>query len=219
MDEEVVNDSVLVAPYVGAWIETLISNLGLQRAQVAPYVGAWIETIVRNPSLRYDCVAPYVGAWIETQRDIESTNLLRPSHPTWVRGLKPSSSYDWRFVCKVAPYVGAWIETLYIAQSLNQTVVAPYVGAWIETKNIVNGDMSRRSHPTWVRGLKLLDFTFENNNFLSHPTWVRGLKLLRRKQEHVVRVSHPTWVRGLKHLNIVRTFVTVICRTLRGCVD
>ena len=33
---------------------------------VAPYVGAWIETLV--PKVRYDTgsVAPYVGAWIET---------------------------------------------------------------------------------------------------------------------------------------------------------
>ena len=33
---------------------------------VAPYVGAWIETAC-PPSVLHDiCVAPYVGAWIET---------------------------------------------------------------------------------------------------------------------------------------------------------
>ena len=35
---------MVVAPYVGAWIETL-TLIDLQMLQrVAPYVGAWIET-------------------------------------------------------------------------------------------------------------------------------------------------------------------------------
>ena len=33
-----------VAPYVGAWIETLIIKVIIEHKQVAPYVGAWIET-------------------------------------------------------------------------------------------------------------------------------------------------------------------------------
>ena len=33
---------------------------------VAPYVGAWIETIVLLSAILLYCVAPYVGAWIET---------------------------------------------------------------------------------------------------------------------------------------------------------
>ena len=33
-----------VAPYVGAWIETLKGILKLALELVAPYVGAWIET-------------------------------------------------------------------------------------------------------------------------------------------------------------------------------
>ena len=38
--------------------------------------------------------------------------------------------------------------------------------------------LNMRSHPTWVRGLKL---PFENDpehSYMSHPTWVRGLKLV-----------------------------------------
>ena len=34
----------MVAPYVGAWIETLSEILGSLTRTVAPYVGAWIET-------------------------------------------------------------------------------------------------------------------------------------------------------------------------------
>ena len=38
----------------------------LPHSSVAPYVGAWIETVHRKKSRRPRCVAPYVGAWIET---------------------------------------------------------------------------------------------------------------------------------------------------------
>ena len=39
----------LVAPYVGAWIETFDpSGVGQIYLQVAPYVGAWIETHIRK---------------------------------------------------------------------------------------------------------------------------------------------------------------------------
>ena len=34
----------LVAPYVGAWIETVLFLVILVLRSVAPYVGAWIET-------------------------------------------------------------------------------------------------------------------------------------------------------------------------------
>ena len=35
-------------------------------------------------------------------------------------------------------------------------------------------------------------------NMQSHPTWVRGLKLVDSKIRPVAKQSHPTWVRGLK---------------------
>ena len=34
----------MVAPYVGAWIETAAHQDSRFRLNVAPYVGAWIET-------------------------------------------------------------------------------------------------------------------------------------------------------------------------------
>ena len=56
----------VVAPYVGAWIETAAHQDSRSRLSVAPYVGAWIETsLVPLPILQVQ-VAPYVGAWIET---------------------------------------------------------------------------------------------------------------------------------------------------------
>ena len=77
-------------------------------------------------------VAPYVGAWIETsdKKFNRTTNT-------------------------VAPYVGAWIETLLQVPALFGSRVAPYVGAWIETIANVLNSSKLRSHPMWVRGLKL----------------------------------------------------------------
>ena len=34
----------MVAPYTGAWIETIYTNLNTGFLKVAPYTGAWIET-------------------------------------------------------------------------------------------------------------------------------------------------------------------------------
>ncbi len=57
----------------------------------------------------------------------------------------------------VAPYVGAWIETFTPHSNSRANQVAPYVGAWIETQTMRMPTNSKiKSHPTWVRGLKLL---------------------------------------------------------------
>ena len=79
----------------------------------------------------------------------------------------------------VAPYVGAWIETTFVECYHPTTRVAPYVGAWIETSVtlIVLAELST-SHPTWVRGLKLIMLFYFRSREESHPTWVRGLKQL-----------------------------------------
>ena len=72
---------------MGAWIETVMDQPYISEYLVAPYVGAWIETdkvdengnkIPSHPTwvrglkqkwqandIEYS-VAPYVGAWIET---------------------------------------------------------------------------------------------------------------------------------------------------------
>ena len=35
-------------------------------SQVAPFTGAWIETLVGFVAVYSDAVAPFTGAWIET---------------------------------------------------------------------------------------------------------------------------------------------------------
>ena len=77
-------------------------------------------------------------------------------------------------------------------------MVAPHVGAWIETYHKYSALFWIVSHPTWVRGLKLLPKPKPKPKPKSHPTWVRGLKQLKAVYLHYKNESHPTWVRGLK---------------------
>ena len=58
---------------------------------VAPYVGAWIETTDGLYYEAYTIVAPYVGAWIETYGK-EKGICVYQSLPTWERGLKRHAS-------------------------------------------------------------------------------------------------------------------------------
>mgnify|MGYP004485715133 CR=1 FL=1 len=94
-----------------------------------------------------------MGAWIET-----------------------TASNPREIAVSVAPHVGAWIETLVSEEICNKSRVAPHVGAWIETDTygIIIGIY--RSHPMWVRGLKLPSPQYGSAAQVSHPMWVRGLK-------------------------------------------
>ena len=78
---------LLVAPYVGAWIEILCGRVSCRSIYVAPYVGAWIEIPGEEVVSMLSNVAPYVGAWIEMV--IPGDNYASGgSLPTWERGLK-----------------------------------------------------------------------------------------------------------------------------------
>ena len=57
---------VMVAPHVGAWIETVRYAVVPLCLLVAPHVGAWIETTDSPAAAAVAPVAPHVGAWIET---------------------------------------------------------------------------------------------------------------------------------------------------------
>ena len=60
-------------------------------------------------------------------------------------------SYD------VAPYMGAWIEIARIVSKKKIIKVAPYMGAWIEiTCEGYTCTFTKKSLPTWERGLKFL---------------------------------------------------------------
>ena len=56
----------IVAPFTGAWIETMDHVLVMYAKEVAPFTGAWIETNLPFWHCCMMCVAPFTGAWIET---------------------------------------------------------------------------------------------------------------------------------------------------------
>ena len=77
----------LVAPPVGAWIETITVRILNTTKNVAPPVGAWIETLGQVMKVQWIPVAPPVGAWIETWMMWIRKSKVR-SLPPWERGLK-----------------------------------------------------------------------------------------------------------------------------------
>ena len=77
--------------------------------------------------------APHTGAWIETEY-----------------------SDNYYIAAYFAPHTGAWIETTFVAACGTSTRFAPHTGAWIETQRTKIEADSVLSHPTRVRGLKLL---------------------------------------------------------------
>ena len=121
----------------------------------------------------------------------------------------------------VAPYVGAWIETSIANAAQTGISVAPYVGAWIETEAKRMANYVYKSHPTWVRGLKLflpltiilrlgrtlrgcVDWNFYDDEiqirYYVAPyvgAWIETSHAFALWFEQ--EMSHPTWVRGLKH--------------------
>ena len=148
---------------------------------VAPYMGAWIET--KWFCGRF-CNCTSHPTWVRGLKHnvVEATRYALVSHPTWVRGLKLLVVFTLNTLACVAPYMGAWIETLCFEQSriackshptwvrglkrheiyffIYHFEVAPYMGAWIETVLERSGTLNITSHPTWVRGLKLTFYQF-----------------------------------------------------------
>ena len=104
---------IIVAPRVGAWIETSKDSSNRKSHHVAPRVGAWIETLYIILSKKEDLVAPRVGAWIETliyhrlyNVEIRRTpsgcvdwNRRWMSRPLSVNGRTPSGCVDWNCLC------------------------------------------------------------------------------------------------------------------------
>ena len=93
------------------------------------------------------------------------------------------------------------------------------MGVWIETVNNPKLDKKhRKSHPSWVCGLKLYMYVCVCVPYMSHPSWVCGLKHNWRGNYLKQKTSHPSWVCGLKHF-VCPYLLPLDSHTLRGCVD
>ena len=138
---------------MGAWIETefVYSHVNVQI--VAPHVGAWIET---SPPPRQNGGIPSHPTWV---RGLKRSDFGRPapsllSHPTWVRGLKLLSHCKYNINiwshptwvrglkqgCKelymlIKASHPTWVRGLKLTSIAATPIapVAPHVGAWIET--------------------------------------------------------------------------------------
>ena len=72
------------------WVRGLKQENSIKESRitlVAPCMGAWIETNEFRTTAVDSGVAPCMGAWIETQM-INANIRKAVSHPVWVRGLK-----------------------------------------------------------------------------------------------------------------------------------
>ena len=95
------------------WVRGLKQRLPqilLPMLLVAPRVGAWIETVVETPSTLDNTSHPVWVRGLKPCLTIKSIRA-RSSHPVWVRGLKPDFTINTVTNTNVAPRVGAWIET------------------------------------------------------------------------------------------------------------
>ena len=79
---------------------------------VAPYVGAWIETL--TDSIEEVSILSH-PMWVRGLKLLRLPIILHllKSHPMWVRGLKHKRKVV-AYQDYVAPYVGAWIETIIV---------------------------------------------------------------------------------------------------------
>ena len=132
-----------------------------------------LKLLLIRPQFQTSGVAPRVGAWIETSL---SCPMLLPVF--------------------VAPRVGAWIETIMDYKNDIQDNVAPRVGAWIETSLAAVDALSRKSHPVWVRGLKL-EVTLSNNSDYVAPrvgAWIETLDALSHHADKQVAPRVGAWI-------------------------
>ena len=80
----------LVAPFAGAWVETIRRVSVLPAPIVAPFAGAWVETVTTYDETGRLLVAPFAGAWVETTEVAHSEVAQCTSRPSRARGLKRS---------------------------------------------------------------------------------------------------------------------------------
>ena len=73
-------------------------------------------------------------------------------------GLKLIARFVSIAVTLVTPFVGVWIETFVASKHGHALAVTPFVGVWIETTSKAEGEEFDMSHPSWVCGLKPIQY-------------------------------------------------------------
>ena len=96
-----------------------------------------------------------MGAWIEIDKETDTTDQKKRSHPLWVRGLKSLFTLYDNSNSVVAPFMGAWIEISMVSKVPKYLFCRTLYGCvdWNDGDLIFLRKTSE-SHPLWVRGLK-----------------------------------------------------------------
>ena len=82
---------------------------------VAPRVGAWIETNrYQLNDIKQNQSHPVWVRGLKPIGNISQSTSDNTSHPVWVRGLKLHCRFRLNHRLNVAPRVGAWIETFHL---------------------------------------------------------------------------------------------------------
>ena len=119
------------------------------------------------------------------------------SHPSWVCGLKLSEVLGRDVGSKVTPFVGVWIETHFRWSNTQACMVTPFVGVWIETY-------------IWqAKGICQTVTPFVG-------VWIETVSLLCYYYIPCVTPFVGVWIE-----TALQTLInsSIVCHTLRGCVD
>ena len=185
-----------VTPFVGVWIETLLSRPHTRCMRVTPFVGVWIET--ENTARLYDNVLSH-PSWVCGLKPL--VRSARPSHieshPSWVCGLKLENvgvtktawghtlrgCVDWNLWCCHEKF-SAEGHTLRGCVDWNQAFAANFAALSSHTL---------RGCVDWNRAPSCLGRTFCVTPFVG--VWIETF--LPEPIMELIR-SHPSWVCGLK---------------------
>ena len=203
-----------VAPFAGAWIETIAPTDRCAARMVAPFAGAWIETPagIRPPPLRRRSLR---GSVDRNTCDRRREALCEQSLPSRERGSKPrcwrrssiSPSVSLpsrergskqqlsaqRRRSLVAPFAGAWIETGMLEKRAGlRSTVAPFAGAWIETRRRHQRSGLDEVAPfagAWIETLSFDEIVIASLKSL--PSRERGSKPWQDKRFTLLRLVAP----------------------------
>ena len=121
----------------------------------------------------------------------------------------------------VAPFAGAWIEML-VAIYIKRITRCRTLRGCVDWNNstMIHKIRGVLSHPSRVRGLKLLNTFWKLVIVKSHPSRVRGLKY-KKYEKNLFKYKVAPFAGAWIEIKSVFTFdvTDVISRTLRGCVD
>ena len=165
---------------------------------VAPRVGAWIETTSAGET-DHELTSPL--AWGRGSKPLrqEAIAINVESPLAWGRGSKRDHRCSPVPHYSVAPRVGAWIETITALLHIEATRVAPRVGAWIETSSAPSSSGTRSVAPRVGAWIETVAATLTTTQQQESPlAWGRGSKLHQRVPRPRRALSPLAWGRGSK---------------------